>query len=388
MGKIYVLDTNVLVHDYNALDNLTSKEAVIYIPYTVLEELDGLKTRQDETGKNARKAIRMIEELEGGKLHLCDPHVSSWAVTNDDKILCAALELNKKYISPSNKVILVTKDIALRLKAKKRYIHTQDYHSDRVNASDLYDGLTEGYPNEPKIVDGKIVDFMSIPVADVHPSGLEPANLEQQIAIYHCLNKEIPLVSLVGRAGSGKTLVALASALEAIERGNYDRLTIARPIMPFQKDIGFLPGEVENKIFPWFAPILDNLDFLYNYSPQPKEKAVARREPHEDLMQLGILEFCPLTYIRGRSLARQIIILDECQNTTPSELRTILTRVGERSKIILTGDYTQIDSPYLSSDTNGLVYCVEKFKDSSLSAHITLTECKRSRLAQSAADRL
>jgi PhoH-like ATPase len=389
MSKVYIVDTNVFAHDYHAIDNLSSKSARLVIPYVVLEELDGLKVRQDQTGRNARHAIRRIEELEkSSKVFIADDPTDYWIKNNDDKIIATAIDENRGM--DFNRVIVLSKDIALRVKAKKHCLEVQDYKNDQVDSNHLYSGFGLGFPNEPVIENGKVVDSVSgSELAKINPSGLFAANIEQQVAIHHCMNREIPLVSLVGAAGTGKTLVAIACALEAIEWGLYDKVTIARPIMPFQKDIGFLPGDVDEKILPWFAPIRDNLDYLFNIADQDsEEKKRGKREPHEELVDLGIIEFCPLTYIRGRSLARQIIIVDESQNATPSELRTILTRVGEGSKIILTGDYTQIDSPYLSSDTNGLVYCVERFKDSELSAHVTLTECKRSELARESAERL
>jgi PhoH-like ATPase len=378
VSKVYIVDTNVLAHDYNAIDNLLSKDATICVPYVVLEELDGLKVRQDQVGRNVRHAIKQIEELYNTKISICDSSdFVSDSANNDDKIIAVVDELDTHTgINP----IIVSKDIALRLKAKAQGKLAEDYRNDKVDTERLYSGFGGGYPNEVNDIDELYLH---------KPFGLLPANEEQLVAMEHCLNKDIPLVTLVGGAGTGKTLCALACALDLVmEQQAYDMVTIARPIMPFQKDIGYIPGEVEDKLAPWFGPIRDNIDYLFSMSEQPKTKRGAKIQPYEELISWGILEFQPLTYIRGRSLARRILIVDEAQNCSPSELRTIITRVGENSKIILTGDYSQIDSPYLSADTNGLVYCVDRFKDSQLSAHVTLKECKRSALASEAAERL
>jgi len=212
--------------------------------------------------------------------------------------------------------------------------------------------------------------------------GLTPANLEQQLALNHLMNPDIKLVSLVGKAGSGKTILALAAALEQVlEKGMYNRLTVARPIVPFQQDVGFLPGDLNEKLAPWLLPISDNLDFLFSFSEQPKNKKSGKISAYEELQSQGVLEVCALTHMRGRSIPKQCIIIDEAQNLTPGQIKGVLTRAGQDTKIILTGDIEQIDSPFLSKDTNGLIFAVERFKNEKIAAHMTFSKCERSELA-------
>jgi PhoH-like ATPase len=322
-----------------------------------------------------------------------------------------------KLYNLSKNPILVSKDICLRTKARSQHIMVEDYKKDKVDSSGQYTGLCA----ESLLVESDVIDSIYITkfietnriyfpneaviLQDINNPknkaitiykdnnlylinnqikafGLNPLNLEQTIALNHLLDPEIKLVTLSGRAGSGKTLLAVAAALEmTLEQDYYSKFTVARPIMPFQQDIGFLPGDVDEKLGPWLMPIVDNLDFLFNFAEQPKNKKAGKVSAFEELKEKGVMDICPLTYIRGRSIPKQYIIIDESQQITAAELRTILTRVGKDTKIVLTGDYSQIDNPYLSADTNGLVYCVDKFKDQSISAHVTFSKCERSELA-------
>lgn len=419
-GKTYIIDTNVLVHDFHSFHNIL-KDNVVVIPYTVLEELDKLKTKNDEVGVNARNVIRKIEQEQIND----NPRVIIAEVDNsipvpDDRILEVCKDLREA--EPT----LVSKDVCLRTKARAFGIRTEDYKADKVQVANLYSGMAEDIYVPVDVITNiylrgeylvsdlirksttifKLYQNQAVTLVNdsdprnrayaihkngmlelidikVKPFDLTPANLEQQILVNHLLDPEISLVTITGLAGSGKTLVAVACALESVmTRGEYSKVTVARPIMPFQKDIGFLPGDIAEKVSPWFMPIVDNLDFLMPMAKQPKSKSGARLSAFEELQAQGILEMCPLTFIRGRSMPDQYIIVDEAQQVTVAEMKTILTRVGKGTKIVLTGDYSQIDNPYLSADSNGLVHCVEKFKDESIAAHISLQKCERSELAE------
>lgn len=419
-GKTYIIDTNVLVHDFHSFHNIL-KDNVVVIPYTVLEELDKLKTKNDEVGVNARNVIRKIEQEQINN----NPRVIIAEVDNsipvpDDRILEVCKDLREA--EPT----LVSKDVCLRTKARAFGIRTEDYKADKVQVANLYSGMAEDIYVPVDVITNiylrgeylvsdlirksttsfKLYQNQAVTLVNdsdpgnrayaihkngmlklidnkVKPFDLIPANLEQQILVNHLLDPEISLVTVTGQAGGGKTLVAVASALESVMvREEYSKVTVARPIMPFQKDIGFLPGDIAEKVSPWFMSIVDNLDFLMPMAKQPKSKSGARLSAFEELQAQGILEMCPLTFIRGRSMPDQYIIVDEAQQVTVAEMKTILTRVGKGTKIVLTGDYSQIDNPYLSADSNGLVHCVEKFKDESIAAHISLQKCERSELAE------
>lgn len=419
-GKTYIIDTNVLVHDFHSFHNIL-KDNVVVIPYTVLEELDRLKTKNDEVGVNARNVIRKIEQEQiNGNPRVIIAEVDNSIPVPDDRILEVCKDLREA--EPT----LVSKDVCLRTKARAFGIRTEDYKADKVQVANLYSGMAEDiyvpvgvitniYRCGEYLLDDlarksttifKLHQNQAVTLVNdsdpsnrayaihkngmlklidnkVKPFDLTPANLEQQILVNHLLDPEISLVTVTGAAGSGKTLVAVASALESVmTREEYSKVTVARPIMPFQKDIGFLPGDIAEKVSPWFMPIVDNLDFLMPMAKQPKSKSGARLSAFEELQAQGILEMCPLTFIRGRSMPDQYIIVDEAQQVTVAEMKTILTRVGKGTKIVLTGDYSQIDNPYLSADSNGLVHCVEKFKDESIAAHISLQKCERSELAE------
>jgi PhoH-like ATPase len=442
LSKIYVLDTNVLLQDPYSIFSFEENEVVI--PAVVLEEVDSKKRYMDEVGRNARQVSRLIDSLRAtGKLHEKIPlenggdlrielnHRSFHELqdiftekTNDNRILAVAknLFLEEQAKENGKQVILVSKDALVRVKADAIGLYAEDFLNDRVvEADDLYDGFLEihlsvdtlnkfykngelvqselanhpFYPNQFLILKdalgssasalgiidktGKIVRKLA--AKQEHIWGIHPRNVQQIMAIELLLRKDIHLVTLIGKAGTGKTLLALAAGLMQIEDlKDYKKLLVARPIVPLGKDLGFLPGEKQEKLRPWMQPIYDNLEFLFNTKKPGELDAI--------LAGLGSIEVEGLTYIRGRSLPDQFIIIDEAQNLTKHEVKTILTRVGEGSKIVLMGDPEQIDHPYLDAYNNGLTYVVERFKDQPIAGHVKLLKGERSGLARLAADLL
>jgi PhoH-like ATPase len=335
----------------------------------------------------------------------------------DNLILAVCLGLREKESLP---VVFVTKDTNLRIKANALGINAQDYERGKVSLEELYTGVAE------VAVPGSVVDsfykagraelsaglydnqFVSL-VDEVSPGhtalgryrkaggrveplrtpreaiwGIHAKNREQRFALDALLDESIQLVTLVGKAGTGKTLLAIAAGLQkAVEEQVYKRLLVSRPIFPMGRDIGFLPGDIQEKLRPWMQPIFDNVDFLFAGAQGRDGK---RTRGYQELMEMDLLALEPLTYIRGRSIPYQYIIVDEAQNLTPHETKTIITRAGEGTKIVLTGDPYQIDNPYIDSTSNGLSYCVERFKDHPIAAHVTLTKGERSSLAELAAN--
>lgn len=436
-GKIFVLDTSVILYDHDALQNF--KEHDVAIPIQVLEELDNLKSGNDTRNYEARSFIRLIDALSRNSL------INRWlplkgkgrgnfkvvmddipGITNaekifgegkfDHRILNAALSLQEQH--PTKKIILVSKDICLRLKAKALNLFSEDYQTGKIkNVEELYTGKTiiHKVPNKLldelikkkvlpissigiKIIqdnnfyilngknmtvgayyDYKTLEFRYIPNQAV--SNIEPRNPEQSFAIHALLNPAIKLVTIQGNAGTGKTLLALASALE--QRKNYRQIFVTRPIVPLSnKDIGFLPGDIKSKIDPYMAPIWDNLKFIKDQLGDD-EKGQAKID---QLVSTEKISITPLTYIRGRTLTKIFFIVDEAQNLTPHEIKTIISRAGEETKIVLTGDIYQIDTPYLDAESNGLSYLIDKAKNHPLYAHITLQKGERSELANLAND--
>ncbi|AZB42795.1 PhoH family protein [Bacillus sp. FJAT-42376] len=442
MNKVYVLDTNVLLQDPNSIFSFDDNEVVI--PAVVLEEVDSKKRYMDEVGRNARQVSKLIDGLrEKGKLHekiqlhnggvlrielnhrsfheLQDIFVEK---TNDNRILAVANNLSneEKLKENGRPVIIVSKDTLVRVKADALGLIAEDFLSDRVVEVDhIYTGFLDlyidrgnldrfyeknelllieitnhpFYPNQFVIMKDALggsasavgmVDKTGKKVKRLftdhdHIWGIRPRNVQQTMALELLLRNDLPLVTLVGKAGTGKTLLALAAGLMQTEdMGTFKKLLVARPIVPVGKDIGFLPGEKEEKLRPWMQPIYDNLEFLFNTKKPGELDAI--------LAGMGSIEVEALTYIRGRSIPDQYIIIDEAQNLTKHEVKTILTRVGERSKIVLMGDPEQIDHPYLDEYNNGLTYVVETFKDQQIAGHVKLVKGERSGLAQLAADLL
>ncbi|TJY43394.1 PhoH family protein [Cohnella pontilimi] len=437
MKKICVLDTNVLLHDPLAMFSFEDNEVII--PAVVLEEIDSKKRLADEIGRNARFVSRELDRIRangqlhngvtlenGGILKVEMNHRHYLRVqelfgemTNDNRILAVALNyfLEEQEAEDPRPVILVSKDVLVRVKADVLGITAQDYLTDRIAAdNEQYLGqitlhvhpsvIDEFYnhrilnvselrlnvqlhPNEFVILRDEMGTSKSA-LLKVSPDGLrlEPLHLsnesvwgitarnaQQRMALELLLNDDIPLVTLTGRAGTGKTLLTLAAGLMKVEdEHKYKKLLIARPVVPMGKDIGYLPGEKDEKLRPWMQPIYDNLEFLFD-----TKKA---GDLDKILMGLGSIQVEALTYIRGRSIPGQFIIIDEAQNLSKHEVKTIVSRVGENSKIVLLGDPEQIDHPYLDAQSNGLSYLVERFKDEGVGGHVTLEKGERSRLAQ------
>jgi PhoH-like ATPase len=439
MKKNFVLDTNILLHDPRSLFSFDDNNVVI--PIYVIEEVDKFKRDQSELGRNSRVVARYLDAfraegslaegvpLPGGGLlsvvftHRTIPASLGDPALMDNRILAVALDVKER--DPEMPTMFITKDTSLRIRADAIGLIAQDYDAQRVEISELYTGHTELF------VSREAVDQMYRPGAEVSVQGMDglapnefvllkdsqnpshtamarmspakgklvpllrPAkegvwgirarNMEQSYTLDLLLNDDIKLITIVGKAGTGKTLLAIASGLhKTTEEGNYQKLLVSRPIFPLGRDIGYLPGDVEQKLNPWMQPIFDNVEFLMNLSRADKK---AGRGYHE-LLDLGILEIEPLTYIRGRSIPNQFIIVDEAQNLTPHEVKTIITRVGDGTKIVLTGDPFQIDNPYVDATTNGLVHVVNRFKQERIAGHITMTKGERSALAELAANLL
>lgn len=437
MKKAFVLDTNVLLHDPSAMFRFKDNDVVL--PITIIEELDRFKKQPEMTGRNARQVSRMLDDLRqqgrltegvsvnGGKLRvaLCHRETLQELPTElehdngDNTILAVALELKRQHPNP---VVLVSKDTNLRIKADALGLHAEDYETDKVDVEELYTGMTELmvsaeridqffkqggvppegdlYPNQMvTLVDeanpahtalaiadgtlGKLVPLIKVPHHGV--SRIFPRNREQKFALDLLLRDSIQLVTLVGTAGTGKTLLAIAAGLQKVaDERLYSRLLISRPVVPMGRDIGYLPGDISEKLTPWMQPLYDNFDLIFGTQDAVGKPAHWRRG-HEELIEQGLLQIEALTYIRGRTIPQQFLVVDEAQNLTPHEVKTILTRAGEGTKVVLTGDPDQIDNPYVDAASNGLTYVVEKFKHEPLAGHVTLLKGERSTLAERAA---
>ncbi|MDN5212550.1 PhoH family protein [Fulvivirgaceae bacterium BMA12] len=430
--KIFVLDTSVILYSHDAIMNFDEHD--VGIPITVLEELDHFKKGNDTKNFEAREFIRMIDQLSSdhmldhwiplngktkGKfkvLMTSDSKVDAEEVFDqenaDHKILNAALKLQQEI--RERKIILVTKDINLRLKAKALNLHAEDYETGKIkNVNSLYSGKTtldkirvglinelyeknffsrEKVKNDMEFAANKYYILKSTKnsvLAYYNPIsqniekvekktayGIKPRNAEQTFALHAILNPEVRLVTIRGVAGTGKTLLALAGALE--QRRSFKQIYLARPIVPLSnKDIGFLPGDIKSKLNPYMEPLWDNLKLIQNQFGENDKEASRLTE----MVNNEKLVITPLAYIRGRSLSNICFIVDEAQNLTPHEVKTIVTRAGDNTKIIFTGDIYQIDTPYLDSQSNGLSYLIDRIQDHPLYAHITLEKGERSELA-------
>lgn len=432
--KTFVLDTNVILHDPMSMFSFEGSRVVL--PLTVIEELDTFKRNNDERGRSARFVSRKLDELrKGGKLSNWVPlehggklkveiQVSDGlpkafsAHTKDNEILSCAQYLKKQ----GENVVFISKDINLRIKAESLGLETQDYEKEKVDIDDLYKGWREAsvtseeidafyrdkrlpsaieglVPNEFIILkadgtsksalaryDQKTKSLMPLVRADSAPWGIKPLNIEQRFALELLLNPDISLVTLVGLAGSGKTMIALASALQqTLEEKLYRRILVARPVIAVGHDLGFLPGTKEEKLTNWMGAIYDNLSYLLE---KPKGALETTDMDIQMLMEEGILEIEAVTYLRGRTLPGLLIIIDDAQNLTPHEIKTIISRAGQGAKIILTGDPHQVDNYYLDATSNGLTNLVERFKGQGLFGHVTFTKSERSVLAALASDLL
>ncbi|MGB7086875.1 MAG: PhoH family protein, partial [Phormidesmis sp.] len=350
----------------------------------------------------------------------------------DNAILAVALEVKQQGDCP---VVMVSKDTNMRIKADTLGLTAEDYETDKIDVDDLYTGIGEVlvsaeqmsalfqsggtsltemsaldgpkiddgfFPNQALTLvdianpnhtalatlgaDGQLVSLPKLPYHGV--SRIQARNREQRFALALLLNDEVPLVTLVGKAGTGKTLLAIAAGLQKVsEEKRYTRLLISRPVVPMGKDIGYLPGDMTEKLTPWMQPLYDNFDLIFNTQDNNGRPDHWRRG-HEELMDLGLLQIEALTYIRGRTIPKQFFVIDEAQNLTPHEVKTILTRAGENTKIVLTGDTAQIDNPYVDAASNGLTYVIERFRNEPLAGHITLYQGERSDLAARAASLL
>jgi PhoH-like ATPase len=433
--KTFVIDTSVLLYNASSMRSFGSKNVVI--PYAVLEELDRFKTREGEIGRNARQVVRELNELrkvgklnegvevttKGGILRvvLCREDESGGVLDMslaDDRILSVCLMLASK--AGTAEVVLVTKDINLAVKAEALNLEAKDFNSDKLveSASDLYKGCAElSVPGElidrmfnEKVFTSEIADYIEedlhvnqyMTLSALDGSGksvlcragdfdqplkvlrstapawdVSPRNREQHFAFDALLDDTIPLVTLTGLAGSGKSLIALACALHQVQDLNkYDRLVVSRPVQPMGKDIGYLPGSVQEKLDPWMGPLKDCINFLTNKGRGPSDNST-----YDHMIETGMLEVEALTYIRGRSMPNTLFLLDEAQDLTRAEIKTIISRMGDNSKLIITGDVMQISNPYLDATNTGLASVVERFKDHKVAAHVTLEKGERSLLA-------
>jgi len=437
--KNFILDTNVLLHDPQALFKFQDND--IIVPITVIEEVDRFKKDSNETGRNARQISRILDTMRekgslaegivlpgGGTLRVemfSESYFLALPVelrgqSGDNRILGTALNIRDRH--PDHQLIFVTKDTNLRIKADALGLVAEDYESDKIDIQDLYSGTRtiemsaeaidrfygQGWLEAPEgVVPNEFISIVDsanpshtavcrydaetskiVPVRKVPKEGiwsLFARNREQSFALDVLMDDSIKLVTLVGKAGTGKTLLAIAAGLHKVAEENiYNRLLVSRPVFPMGKDLGFLPGDIEEKLTPWMQPIFDNVELLISGHEAEKRHS----KGYKELMAMGLLDIEPLTYIRGRSIPKQYLIVDEAQNLTPHEIKTIVTRVGEGTKIILTGDPYQIDNPYVDSSSNGLTYLVEKFRNEKIAAHVTLTKGERSELAELAANLL
>jgi len=434
--KNYILDTNVLLHDPNSL--LAFEDNTVLLPIEVIEEIDRFKRESTELGQNARSVSRMLDSYRntgrlsegvalptGGRLRIIfqkssngkNGHAVFSADSVDNRILTLASGVQKA--QPKNQTVLVSKDINLRIKADALGVQAEDYENDRVFIKDLYTGMIEVtvsaekmasfrangelelnggkqyFPNEyctlveetnPKRTALTKVDHTGtklVPIIDCREGiwGIKPRNREQHFGFDALLDDRIKLVTLMGKAGTGKTLLAMAAGLKrTVMDREFRRLVVARPTISMGKELGFLPGSLEEKLAPWMQPIHDALEMLGDLNMGHEHRRSG------DLMRSGSIVVEALSYIRGRSIANQFMIIDEAQNLTPLEAKTIITRVGHGTKIVFTGDPYQIDNPYVDSSSNGFNYVVSRFRAEPVSAHIEFQKGERSELAELAAN--
>lgn len=442
--KTFVLDTNVLLHNAESIEAFADNRVVI--PMAVIEELDKFKTHNDELGRNARHVIRRIDTLRAlGNLRDGVPLANGGTLLIRSSMLNDAegmlrenipdnliLRLAYELISETEEVIFVSKDINARLKADALGLQAMDFEKEKVNFDELFCGYREvdvplaqingffksreyrhaslgTYPNEfilmrertnrnrkstalARVVEPGVLTHLSSDTE--HVWNILARNREQRMALELLMDPSIQIVTLVGQAGTGKTLLALAAALQStLKHHRYDRILVSRPIIPMGKDIGYLPGSKDEKLSHWMLPIFDNLTYLLSDGQDPtaagkKKVKMTARDRIEALIDNNTIELEALTYIRGRSIPGQYVIVDEAQNLTPHEVKTIVSRAGENTKMVLTGDPYQIDNPYLDASSNGLTYATERLKSLRIHGHMTLKTSERSALAAAAAEYL
>jgi PhoH-like ATPase len=445
--KLFVLDTSVLLHSADSLFNFAEHDVVI--PVVVLNELDTFKRGTMEINRNARLVIKELDQLrQNGRLDKGIPLPNGGSVTvdlnhrdslellppgfdinNDNRILAIALAYKKKF--PRKHVAVVSKDINMRVKAQTLGLQAEDYLTDKIELEELYPGnrmvrvsasqiesiyqdrelpvgVLNGAVSRDRLAANEFV--MLVNSASDHSTalarfdaekqalvllreprgdvwGVRPLNREQRYALEILLDDRVKLVTLSGKAGTGKTMLAIAAGLQKVmNEKTYRRLAVYRPVIPMGKDIGYLPGSEQDKLTPWMQPIFDNLEYLLDaHAPSGKKtpnQGGRNTSPLDYLIDANVLEIGALTYIRGRSLPGLYIIIDEAQNLTPHEVKTIITRAGEGTKLVFTGDPYQIDHPYLDATSNGLTHIVEKFKGHAIAGHVTLVKGERSELAE------
>jgi PhoH-like ATPase len=450
MKKNYVLDTNVLLYDPHAIFKFEDNDVII--PIFVIEEVDQFKREGTERGRNARTVCRFLDELRekggslsagvplpgGGTLRVAVPATrpelaSALDKTAQDQAILQTAIVEMK-AAKGRPTVFVTMDTNLRIRADAHGLATENYENQRVDIDKIDRGIVEidvdsaevdAFFHEGQLAAPAHADLMAntcvllrdkkspthtalgryhgdkqmilplrVPAAGI--MGVRPKNKEQTFALELLLDNSIRLVTVLGKAGTGKTLLALACGLKrTVDDEIYTRLLVSRPVIPLGRDVGFLPGDIEEKLNPWMQPIFDNLEFLYSSggkdgakNEKPKGSGGAGNRNFVDLLDRGQLQVEPLTYIRGRSLPHQYLIVDEAQNLTPHEVKTIITRCGEGTKIVLTGDPFQIDNPYVDSTTNGLTVAAHRFKGQPLAGHVVLSKGERSELAEVAANLL
>jgi len=433
MRKNYILDANILIHDPHSIFHFADNTVVI--PVGVISEIDRFKKERTDRGFNARSVVRLLDSLRGDKslsqgvelgnggrlVVYCEPDriLDQRDGHADLEILRVAQAIRKA--EPDTPVVIVTKDINLRIRADAAGLRAEDYASDRVQLSELYSGQVEHVVSPERLAEFRDRGRLSVPELRLSPNeyvllrtesgvpasalgradvdlrhvvalhqakdtlwGIRPRNKEQYFAVDALLDDRIKLVTLMGKAGTGKTLLALAAAIDQVVRGKrYRGVLVARPIFPLGRDLGYLPGDVEQKLEPWMKPIADTVEFLID--------AGGAIKGHRDCAaacRAGLIEIQPLTYIRGRSISNRFVVIDEAQNLTPLEVKTVITRMGRAAKVVLTGDPYQIDNPYVDADSNGFTYLVNRFRAESLAAHIELRKGERSPLAELAANLL
>jgi PhoH-like ATPase len=433
MRKNYILDTNILLHDPQSIFHFVDN--VVIIPVGVITEIDRFKKEQTDRGFNARAVVRLLDSLRtdhslssgvdlsnGGRLIVfCEPEqvFSNGNGHADTEILRVATKIRTN--DPSTPVVIVTKDINLRIRADAAGLRAEDYESDRVQLSDLYSGQGELIVTPEQLARFTETGELEAPAGELSPNeyvlmrcadqtpgsalgrvsptcdriqalkasdeplwGVRPRNKEQYFCIDALLDEQIKLVTLMGKAGTGKTLLAMAAALHLVlRRKRFKGALICRPIVPVGRDLGYLPGDVGEKLDPWLKPVADTVEFLLDTGGGVKGQPDA-----DALIQSGIIEIQPLTYIRGRSISNRFAVIDEAQNLTPLEVKTVITRMGQAAKIVLTGDPYQIDNPYVDANSNGFTYLVNRFRSQAIAAHIELRKGERSALAELAANLL
>ncbi|MBN2445551.1 MAG: PhoH family protein [Phycisphaerae bacterium] len=433
MRKNYVLDANILIHDPQSVFQFADNTVII--PVGVISEIDRFKKEMTDRGYSARAVVRLLDGLRnshsladgvplenGGHLRVyCDPQdvTASPQGSADIEILRVARAIHEA--EPTTPVVIVTKDINLRIRADAVGLRAEDYESDRVELSqisvDEFEEETDAGTLETLREHGEVAlgggtrlpnaygllrppngarqtalvrvsadgqRLLAVKQAEKGLMGVKPRNKEQYFAVDALLDDDIQLVTLMGKAGTGKTLLAIAAALQsALRRKQFRRVLVARPVVPMGRDIGYLPGEVSKKLEPWMKPITDTLEYLLATSGPVRGQSDAA-----GLMQSGLVELQPLTYIRGRNISNRFVVIDEAQNLTPLEVKTIITRMGADAKVVLTGDPHQIDNPYVDASSSGFTYLVKRFRGQAIAAHVQLRKGERSSLAELAANLL